>query len=110
MARGIHGAPPGEETRGYTQSGFDSQELDAEQMGAPGEGKVASAVERSSGASGSEQGLETDLERKKEEQASAREATKEDKQEKFDVAGVLGQRGGAADPVDKGGYPNSGSS
>ncbi|KAK4507805.1 hypothetical protein PRZ48_001540 [Zasmidium cellare] len=110
MARGVRGAPPGEETRGYTQTGLDNQELDADQMGAPGEGKVANAVDRHPGASGEEPGLETDLDRKKREQAPAREAIKEEKQENFDVGGILGQRGGAANPVDKNNYPNTGSS
>ncbi|KAF2172536.1 hypothetical protein M409DRAFT_50219 [Zasmidium cellare ATCC 36951] len=108
MARGIHGAPPGEETQGHTQSSFDEQELDAEQMGAPGEGKVASAVDRHPGASGKEPGLETDLERKKAEQAGAREKVKEEKREGFDVGGVLGQRGGPAEAVGKGGVSEFG--
>ena len=47
-------------------------------------------------------------ERKKAEQAPAREAVKEERKENVDVAGVLGQRGGPANPVDKGNYPNSG--
>lgn len=105
-ARGVHGAPPGEETRGYTQESLDSQELDAAQMGAPGEGKVASAVDRKPGASGSEQGFETDLDKKKAEQAPARERIQAQEQHEVDVAGVLGQRGGPANPVDKNGYPN----
>lgn len=109
MARGVHGAPPGEEARGMTQTGMDSQELDAAQMGAPGEGKIASAVDRHPGASGNERGLETDLDRKKAEQAPLRQAVQEEKQRDFDVGGILGQRGGAADPVDKNNYPNSGS-
>lgn len=108
MARGVRGAPPGEETKGYTQKDMDSQELDAEQMGAPGEGRVASAVGNPSGAAGSEQGLESDLDRKKKEQAPARKSIQEEKQKDVDVGGVLGQRGGPANPVDKGNYPNSG--
>lgn len=107
MARGGRGAPPGEESRGFTQAGLDEQELDADQMGAPGEGKVASAVDRQSGASGKEPGLETDLDRKKAEQAPARKSVQEEKQHNFDVGGILGQRGGAANPVDKDNYPNS---
>ncbi|KAF7193374.1 hypothetical protein HII31_05249 [Pseudocercospora fuligena] len=108
LGRGIHGAPPGEETKGYTQASYDSQELDAEQMGAPGEGKVDSAVKNKPGASGSQPGLESDLDRKKAEQASARQSIKEQKQEEVDVGGILGQRGGPANPVDKNNYPNSG--
>lgn len=106
VARGVRGAPPGEETRGHTQESLDSQELDAEQMGAPGEGKVESAVNRKPGASGNEQGFETDLDKKKAEQAPARQQAKEEKQHEVDVGGVLGQRGGPANPVDKDGYPN----
>lgn len=103
MAQGIRGAGPGEETKGYTQQSLDrSQELDAAQMGAPGEGKVADAVDNPMGASGGERGLETDLDRKKAEQAPARQKVQEEKQEGFDVGGVLGQRGGPANPVDKG--------
>lgn len=109
MARGVRGAPPGEETRGLTQDGLDKQELDAAQMGAPGEGKVASAVDRQPGASGNEPGLETDLDRKKAEQAPMRQAVQQEEQREFDVGGILGQRGGAANPLDKGNYPNSGS-
>lgn len=109
MARGVRGAGPGEETKGYSQSQMDSQELDADQMGAPGEGKVASAVSKHPGASGSEPGLETDLDRKKAEQAPARQAIQQEKQENFDVGGVLGQRGGVANPIDKNNYPNTGS-
>lgn len=101
MARGVRGAGPGEEARGISQEDMDSKELDAEQMGAPGEGKVADAVKGShSGSGGKQPGLETDLDRKKAEQAPAREAVQEKKQKDFDVGGVLGQRGGAANPVD----------
>ncbi|CAK4032241.1 Hypothetical predicted protein [Lecanosticta acicola] len=110
MARGIRGAGPGEETKGYTQESLDREELDADQMGAPGEGKVASAVERHPGAGGKQPGLETDLERKKAEQAPMRQAVQEEQQRDFDVGGILGQRGGAADPVGKNNYPNTGSS
>lgn len=46
--------------------------------------------------------------RKKAEQAPYREQVKEQRKEEVDVGGVLGQRGGPANPVDKGGYPNSG--
>lgn len=111
MARGIRGAGPGEETRGLTQSELDSQELEPAQMGAPGEGKIASAVDTAhhAGSGGREPGLETDLDRKKAEQAPLRKEVKEQKEKEFDVGGVLGQRGGVANPVDKNNYPNSGS-
>ena len=79
-------------------------------MAAPGEGKVADTVKgENSGAGGSEQGMESDLDRKKAEQAPLREQKKQEKSEGFDVGGVLGQRGGPANPVDKGNYPNSSS-
>lgn len=78
-------------------------------MAAPGEGKIHDAVMEKPGASGQQEGLESDLERKKAEQAPAREKIEQQKQEEVDVAGVLGQRGGPANPVDKEGYPNAGS-
>lgn len=78
-------------------------------MGAPGEDKVIDAVNRKPGATGGEQGLETDLDKKKQEQSAAREKVQKEEQHEVDVAGVLGQRGGPANPVDKGGYPNGGS-
>jgi hypothetical protein len=78
-------------------------------MAAPGEGKIHDAVMEKPGASGMQPGMETDLERKKREQAPAREAIEAEKQGKVDVAGVLGQRGGPANPVDKDNYPNTGS-
>jgi hypothetical protein len=110
VARGVRGAPPGEEAAGHThESAGRNQELDAEQMAAPGEGKIASAVDRKPGASGKQEGLETDLDKKKAEQAPARESIEAEKQEKLDVGGILGQRGGPANPVDKGNYPNSSS-
>ena len=84
-----------------------NKELDADQMAAPGEGKIASAVERHPGATGTQPGLESDLDRKKAEQAPAREAIKEQKKHDIDVGGILGQRGGPANPVDKNNYPNA---
>ena len=49
------------------------------------------------------------MSRKKAEQAPAREAIEAEKQKEVDVGGVLGQRGGPANPVDKDNYPNTGS-
>lgn len=101
-ARGVHGAPPGEESLpggAQTQKEQDEKELDAAQMAAPGEGKISSAVHAKAGASGSQPGLESDLDKKKKEQAPAREAMKQEKQNKVDVGGVLGQRGGPAETV-----------
>jgi len=47
--------------------------------------------------------------RKKAEQADARNAIKQSKGEGFAAGGAAGQSGGPANPVDKGNYPNSGS-
>lgn len=110
MAYGVRGAPAGEEAKGATKEDYGKhKELDADQMAAPGEGKVADAVDQKPGASGAQDGLETDLDRKKAEQAPAREAIEAEKERKVDVAGVLGQTGGPANPVDKDGYPTTGS-
>ncbi|QIW96897.1 hypothetical protein AMS68_002415 [Peltaster fructicola] len=103
---GIHGAPPGEEAKGQKHDTGLSGGTEAEQMRAPGEGEVRDAVDRKPGATGEEPGLETDLDRKKAEQAPLRAKYEEEKQKDVDVAGVLGQRGGPANPVDKNGYPN----
>ncbi|KAI5202220.1 hypothetical protein AUEXF2481DRAFT_7716 [Aureobasidium subglaciale EXF-2481] len=108
VARGIRGAPPGEEVKGETHESVGrNKELDGEQMAAPGEGKVADVVDRKPGATGAAPDLASDLDRKKEEQQEAREEIEEQKKEEVDVAGVLSNRGGPANPVDKGGYPNS---
>ncbi|KAL1302499.1 hypothetical protein AAFC00_002888 [Neodothiora populina] len=110
VARGVRGAPAGEESKGLSNEDVGRHnENDGEQMAAPAESKIADAVENKPGATGAAPGLESDLDRKKAEQAPAREEIKAEKQEKVDVAGVLGQRGGPANPVDKDGYPNSGS-
>lgn len=77
-------------------------------MRAPGEGEVSDAVDRKPGASGAQPGTESDLERKKAEQAPLRAKYEQEKEKEVDVGGVLGQRGGPANPVDKDGYPNSG--
>jgi hypothetical protein len=78
-------------------------------MAAPGEGKIHDAVMKKPGADGKQPGLETDLDKKKAEQAPAREKIEAEKQEKVDVAGVLGQRSAPADAVGKDNYPNTGS-
>ncbi|KAF2099544.1 hypothetical protein NA57DRAFT_55503 [Rhizodiscina lignyota] len=111
MGQGIRGAGAGEEARGYGEEDVGRhQELDAQQMAAPGEGEVASAVEGKTkrGASGQQEDLVADIDRKKAEQAPYRDAIQESRREDVDVGGVLGQRGGPANPVDQGGYPNSG--
>ncbi|KAF2436613.1 hypothetical protein EJ08DRAFT_153929 [Tothia fuscella] len=100
LGRGIRGAPPGEESKGRSEEDVGRHnELDGAQMAAPGEGEVAQVVEKKPGASGAQVGLESDLDRKKEEQRGAREANVEKRQEGVDVAGVLGQRSAPADPT-----------
>ena len=76
-------------------------ELEADQMAAPGEGKIADAVteDEKSGAGGKEQGFASDLDRKKAEQAPLREKVQAEEKKDFDVGGLLGQRGGPANPV-----------
>jgi hypothetical protein len=49
------------------------------------------------------------LNRKKAEQADARNAIKEEKAGNFAAGGAAGQTGGPANPVGKNNYPNSGS-
>ncbi|KAI3338755.1 hypothetical protein F4824DRAFT_458691 [Ustulina deusta] len=75
---GVHGAPAGEERFGRTQEevGWHG-ELEGDQMRALGEGQVAEAVARKSGATGSQPDLASELDRKKSEQAEARGAMKE---------------------------------
>nr|POF26271.1 hypothetical protein CFP56_22420 [Quercus suber] len=108
LGYGVRGAPPGEEAAGRTEADVSrARENDGEQMRAPGEGEIASAVDRKPGASGEEQGLELDLDRKKAEQAPAREKVQAEEKKELDVAGILSQRGGPANPVDKDGYPNA---
>ncbi|KIW07532.1 uncharacterized protein PV09_01494 [Verruconis gallopava] len=82
LGYGVRGAPPGEEAKGYSQEELGrGQELDADQMAAPGEGDVYNAVEGGrrgkTGTGGVQPGLESDLDRKKEEQHAQREAIKE---------------------------------
>jgi hypothetical protein len=50
-----------------------------------------------------------DHDRKKAEQADARNAVKQQKAGDFAAGGAAGQSGGPANPVDKNNYPNSGS-
>ncbi|KAK6429664.1 hypothetical protein LTR95_014187 [Oleoguttula sp. CCFEE 5521] len=86
LGQGIHGAPSGEEAKGETEESIGrNRELDADQMGAPGEGKVATSVDRKPGASGTQEGLESDLDRKKAEQKGAREEIESEKKEGLDV-------------------------
>ncbi|KAI0134780.1 hypothetical protein BJ170DRAFT_611250 [Xylariales sp. AK1849] len=81
LGYGTRGAPAGEEKYGKTAEQVGrNRELDGEQMRAPGEGDVADAVRRKPGASGSQPDLASDLDRKKAEQESKREAIKEARQ------------------------------
>ncbi|KAF2232313.1 hypothetical protein EV356DRAFT_256241 [Viridothelium virens] len=112
MARGVRGSGPGEESKGLSEEDVGRhRELDAEQMGAPGEGKVYEAIagEGLGGRTGGQEGFESDLDRKKAEQAPLREAVQQERQKNVDVGGVLGQRGGPANPVDQDNYPNTSS-
>ncbi|KAK7520246.1 uncharacterized protein IWZ02DRAFT_258588 [Phyllosticta citriasiana] len=99
LARGVHGTAA--EADKTTAEG-DSRD-DQEKMAAPGEGAVADAVVGGQGKSGAAGagglGTEEDLGRKKAEQAPLREAVKEERKHDVDVGGVLGQRGGPANPV-----------
>jgi hypothetical protein len=130
---GKHGAPAGEEAKGLTEEDVGRhKELDGQQMAAPGEGDVAAAVAKGGkgqGGGGAEPDLASDLDRyvlgshcscrvwlytdklnrKKAEQADARNAIKQEKAGNFAAGGAAGQSGGPANPVDKNNYPNSGS-
>ncbi|OAL55984.1 hypothetical protein IQ07DRAFT_676208 [Pyrenochaeta sp. DS3sAY3a] len=95
--KGVHGAPAGEEAKGLTEEQVGRhRELDGEQMAAPGEGRVADAVRGASGGGGEQVDLAADLDRKKAEQAEAREAIKASKGQGAGVGGALGQSGGPA--------------
>lgn len=98
------GAPAGEESKGLSKEDVGRHnELDGEQMAAPGEGKVAGAVRGNDkfggGGGGSEQDFTSDLDRKKAEQQEAREQIKGEREQGTDVGGALGQTGGPANPV-----------
>ncbi|KAF2622744.1 hypothetical protein BU25DRAFT_377155 [Macroventuria anomochaeta] len=109
---GVHGAPAGEERKGLSQEDVGRhKELDGQQMAAPGEGRVADAVAQGGkgmGGGGSEPSFTSDLDRKKAEQAEAREAIKQERAGNIQAGGAAGQTGGPANPVDQGGYPNGG--
>ncbi|USP77136.1 hypothetical protein yc1106_04410 [Curvularia clavata] len=114
--KGVHGAPAGEERKGLSDEDVGRhKELDGQQMAMPGEGRVADAVARKGegmGGGGAQPGLESDLDRKKAEQAEAREAIKASKAQATAAGGAYGQTGGPANPVDNetqggGNYPNS---
>lgn len=67
LGRGIHGAPAGEESKGMSEEDVGRhQELDGQQMAAPGEGEIYEAVagkDGKSGATGNEPDLAADLDR-----------------------------------------------
>lgn len=68
LGQGIHGAPAGEESKGLTHEDVGRHnELDAAQMAAPGEGRVADAVSGRNGVnlggSGQEPDMASDLDR-----------------------------------------------
>ncbi|KAF1840493.1 uncharacterized protein K460DRAFT_296007 [Cucurbitaria berberidis CBS 394.84] len=100
---GIHGAPAGEEAKGRSEEDVGRHnELDGEQMAAPGEGRVANAVRqggKGQGGGGEQPDLASDLDRKKAEQAEARDAIKQSKGENTQDGGALGQQGGPANVV-----------
>lgn len=64
---GVHGAPAGEERKGLTDEDVGRHnELDGQQMAAPGEGRVAEAVAKGGegmGGGGSQPDLASDLDR-----------------------------------------------
>ncbi|KAF2705236.1 hypothetical protein K504DRAFT_348949, partial [Pleomassaria siparia CBS 279.74] len=97
LGRGIHGAPAGEEAKDKTEEDVGRHnELDGEQMAAPGEGKVADAVAGRGGdgdVGGEQVDLASDLDRKKAEQAEAREAMKEKRSQGADMGGQSGGLG-----------------
>ncbi|KAK4560814.1 hypothetical protein LTR86_005394 [Recurvomyces mirabilis] len=100
LGYGISGAGPGEEAKGLTEEDVGRhKENDGDALAVYGEDKIADANDTKSGASGAQPGLESDLDRKKAEQAPAREKVQEEEKKDFDVGGVLGQRGGPANPV-----------
>lgn len=75
MGRGIRGAGAGEEARGLSDEDVGRHnELDAQQMAAPGEGDIADAISgrRRQGATGEQEDFASDLDRKKAEQAPYR--------------------------------------
>ncbi|KAI1120659.1 hypothetical protein F5Y10DRAFT_120377 [Nemania abortiva] len=100
LGQGIHGAPAGEERFGRTQEEAGRQgELEGEKMRAPAEGRVADAVDRKAGATGSQPDLASDLDRKKREQAKARNAMKEER--RHGRMSESGTRGGVDTELDR---------
>jgi len=75
--------------------GSAASNLDGEQMRAPGEGEIYEKQFNKTGF-GEQKDMASDLDRKKAEQAGAREEIKEQRQQNVDVGGVLGDRLGPA--------------
>ncbi|KAI1145553.1 hypothetical protein F4825DRAFT_473848 [Nemania diffusa] len=100
---GIHGgsgAPAGKERFGQTEKDTGRhRELEGEQMRPPGEGRVADALDNRSGATGSQPDLASDLDRKKREQAKARNSIKEAR--KHGKISDDGVRGGVDTELDR---------
>ncbi|KAF2869269.1 hypothetical protein BDV95DRAFT_608835 [Massariosphaeria phaeospora] len=112
LGRGVHGAPPGEESKGLTDEDVGRhKELDGQQLAATGEGRVADAVAGRGGVNlgggGEQPDFVSDLDRKKAEQAEARAAIDKEKGRETAIGGAAGQTGGPANPVGKDNYPNS---
>ena len=103
--KGIRGAGPGENSDNLSaQEKGEGQEVHAEQMAAGGEDRIADSVKgnasKTGGGGGGEPNFSANLDDKKAEQAPKRQAMKEEQQKEVDVAGVLSQRGGPAEPSD----------
>ncbi|KAJ4385773.1 hypothetical protein N0V93_010204 [Gnomoniopsis smithogilvyi] len=104
---GVHGSGPVDDQEaqathvGDSQGRLENDSVNAEQMATLGEGKVADAVDRKSGTQqvpgsgpAEEQDFASDLDRKKAEQAEARDAIKAAKRDGVDADG--GGGGGQA--------------
>ncbi|KUI54482.1 hypothetical protein VP1G_01865 [Cytospora mali] len=113
LGRGVRGGQPSDatETRN-TNPGRTSDEepqnenVDAEQMASAGEGKVAAAVERKSGTQKAPGDGEvtfddyaSDLDRKKAEQAEAREEIQQARKSGVDVDGGAGARSAGTEDI-----------
>ncbi|ROV98016.1 hypothetical protein VMCG_07002 [Cytospora schulzeri] len=105
LGRGVQGGDPADATearhtsRGGAGEKTENENVDAEQMATLGEGKVADAVERKSGMQKAPGDAEvkiddfsSDLDKKKAEQAEAREEIKQDRKAGVDVDGGAGAR------------------
>ena len=73
----------------------EADDLDGEQMRAPGEGEVMAAQWNKTGM-GEQKSLTSDLDRMKAEQSGQRSEVQQSRREDVDVDGALGQTGGPA--------------